>query len=100
MTRSSQSLLERPDRAALTTAWKTEREAARTARTIGNTPAEWHHLQRAHILSQPIARLHLATHAAMLGAALRRRDGHEVGGQLVRMLLAVPGSVTGRYPLG
>ena len=37
MTRSSQSLLKRSDMAALTTAWKTEREGARTPRTIGNT---------------------------------------------------------------
>jgi hypothetical protein len=36
----------------------------------------------------------------MLGAAGRRRDGREVAGQLLRLLLAVPGSLTGRYPVG
>jgi hypothetical protein len=36
----------------------------------------------------------------MLGAAGRRRDGREVAGQLLRLALAVPGSLTGRYPIG
>jgi hypothetical protein len=36
----------------------------------------------------------------MLGAAARRRDGREVAGQLLRLVLAVPGSLTGRYPAG
>jgi hypothetical protein len=31
---------------------------------------------------------------------LRRRDGRETVGQLARVLLAVPGSVSGRYPVG
>ena len=33
-------------------------------------------------------------------AAVRRRDGREIAGQLLRLLLAVPGSVSGRYPVG
>ena len=35
-----------------------------------------------------------------LGAGLRRRDRREVVGQLVRLLVAGPGSAVGRYPLG
>jgi hypothetical protein len=37
---------------------------------------------------------------AMLGAGLRRRDSHEVFGQLLRLVVAGPGSLTGRYPVG
>jgi hypothetical protein len=36
----------------------------------------------------------------MLGAAVRRRDWHEIVGQLIRLVVAAPGSWTGRYPVG
>ena len=36
----------------------------------------------------------------MLGAALRTRDGHETLGQMARLVLAAPGSLSGRYPVG
>jgi hypothetical protein len=87
-------------RQALEAAWQSERHAATTARRTGDATTEWDHLERAHILSQPLAGLHLRTHGAMLAAAVRRRDGHEMAGQLLRLVLAVPGSVSGRYPVG
>jgi hypothetical protein len=87
-------------RRALEAAWQAERQAAITARRTGDAPAEWYHLERAHILSQPLAGLHLRTHGAMFAASVRRRDGREVAGQLLRLLLAVPGSISGRYPVG
>jgi hypothetical protein len=87
-------------RRALEAAWRTERHAATTARLTGDASLEWHHLERAHILSQPMAGLHVRTHGAMLAASVRRRDGGEIAGQLLRLLLAVPGSVSGRYPVG
>lgn len=40
------------------------------------------------------------THLSMLAAALRRRDRHEITGQLLRVVVAAPGSWTGRYPAG
>ena len=43
---------------------------------------------------------HVRTHVAMLGAALRRRDRREIVGQVVRLVVAAPGSWTGRYPVG
>ncbi len=88
------------DKQPLVTAWNNERAAARSARRRGDVQGEWHHLERAHILSQPRAGLHVRTHAAMLGAAVRRDDRHEVLGQLVRLVVAGPGSLTGRYPVG
>ena len=77
-----------------------EVDAARAARSTGDTGAEWTHLERAHILAQPMAGAHVRTHAAMFTAALRRRDGHELFGQLFRIIVAAPGSVTGKYPVG
>jgi hypothetical protein len=87
-------------RAHLREAWFFERAAATTARRRGDQAGEWHHLERAHILSQPMAGPHLRTHLAMLGAARRRHDRREVAGQMLRLVLAGPGSLTGRYPVG
>ena len=60
----------------------------------------WQPLEEAHILSQPWAWTHVRVHAAMLSCAVSRRDGHETLGQLVRLVVAGPGSLTGRYPVG
>lgn len=84
----------------LRAAWLVERAAATRARRNGDPAREWAHLERAHILSQPMPGPHVRTHLAMLGAAWRQRDGHEIGGQLMRLVVAGPGSVTGRYPVG
>ncbi len=81
-------------------AWSAECAQARTARSVGDRPGEWRHLERAHILSQPMAGPHLQTHLLMLGSAWRRRDRHEVLGQLFRLVVAAPGTWTGRYPVG
>jgi hypothetical protein len=89
-----------PRTADVAVAWSAERAAARTARQRGDRAAEWRHLERAHILSQPKALLHVRTHVAMLGAGIRRHDRREIAGQLLRLLVAGPGSLTGRYPIG
>ena len=81
-------------------AWSEEIARAQAARGRGDSAGEWDHLERAHILSQPMAVPHVRTHLAMIGSALRRRDRREIVGQLVRLVLAGPGSVTGRYPVG
>jgi hypothetical protein len=36
----------------------------------------------------------------MFGAAVRHRDGREIVGQGFRLIVAGPGSFTGRYPVG
>ncbi|HZA76919.1 MAG TPA: DUF3703 domain-containing protein [Acidimicrobiales bacterium] len=87
-------------RNVLRAAWSDERAAARSARDRGDVATEWKHLERAHILSQPLAGAHVRTHLAMLAHAFRRRDRHEVVGQLLRVIVAGPGSWTGRYPVG
>jgi hypothetical protein len=87
-------------RTRLRAAWAAELDAARKARSSGDPGAEWAHLERAHILSQPMAGAHVRTHVAMLSTALRRRDRHELVGQLFRVIVAAPGSMTGKYPVG
>jgi len=88
------------DNGRLREAWSREIGAAREARGSDDTHPEWTRLGRAHILSQPDARLHVRPHAAMFGAAPRRRDRHEILGQAFRLVVAGPGSLTGRYPVG
>ena len=88
------------DQGALKRRWKAETIAARRARSIGDHAAEWTHLERAHILSQPLPTAHVRTHLAMLVVAVRRHDRHEITGQLIRTIVAGPGSAMGRYPLG
>jgi hypothetical protein len=87
-------------RARLRAAWAAELDAARAARSTGDTSGEWTHLERAHILSQPMAGPHVRTHVAMFATALRRRDRHELMGQLFRIVVAAPGSLTGKFPVG
>ena len=43
------------DRTALLDAWTDERARAGSARREGDFADEWRHLERAHILSQPLA---------------------------------------------
>jgi hypothetical protein len=92
--------MNRHNRAALKAAWSLERTAARAAQNANEPQTEWGHLERAHILSQPTAWNHVRTHAAMLRHGLRRHDRREVIGQLARLLVAGPGTLTRRYPIG
>jgi Protein of unknown function (DUF3703) len=85
---------------AIRQAWDNERAAARQARAANDVDGETRHLERAHVVSQPLALLHIRTHAAMLRNGVRHRDRHEISGQLIRLLVAGPGSALGRYPLG
>jgi hypothetical protein len=60
----------------------------------------WAHLERAHILSQPFAWLHVVTHFEMLKVAFETRDGKEIRGQALRLVVAAPGSLLRKYPEG
>ena len=60
----------------------------------------WRSLENAHILSQPWPWPHTRTHLAMLTLALRTRDVREAVGQIIRILVAAPGSAAGRPPRG
>jgi hypothetical protein len=81
-------------------AYAAEVAAAAEARSRSAVHEEWRHLERAHIVSQPIAILHVGCHARMLGYGLRHRDRREITGQVLRIVVAGPGSLLGRYPVG
>lgn len=70
------------------------------AKTTPNPEQRWTHLERAHILSQPDPWLHTANHIAMFTLALRQRDRREALGQIVRIIVAAPGSLAGLAPEG
>lgn len=65
-----------------------------------NWTLAWKHVERAHILGQFFSLPHLLTHYLMLKLAWRTNDCFEVLAQVPRLILAVPGSVTGKAPLG
>ena len=87
-------------RQRLISAWTEERRAATAATRRKDRATAWTHLERAHILSQPMAGRHVRTHVAMLRFAVRTLRFHEVVGQLFRTAVAAPGTWSGRYPIG
>ncbi|WP_067178075.1 DUF3703 domain-containing protein [Microtetraspora niveoalba] len=76
------------------------RAEMRAARSAIDAPARWRHLERAHILSQPWPWPHTRNHIAMFALAVAQRDRREALGQVVRIIVAAPGSALGRYPEG
>ena len=60
----------------------------------------WPNLERAHIVSQPWAWPHTRVHFHMLKVAARQRDRRELIGQTIRLIVAGPGSLARRYPIG
>jgi hypothetical protein len=87
----------------LRVAYETELSAARRARAEGNYERAFHHLGRAHILSQRFTWRHVQVHWRMLSLGIARGDWHEVFGQLSRVVAAglfsriwVPAGNTGR----
>src|SRR5262245_13874253 len=74
--------------------------AARNEEAAGRGAAAWSQLERAHILSQPYAVPHVRVHGRMFAFAWRAGLWREVLGQLPRLVLAGPGSLLGRAPLG
>ena len=84
----------------LETAYWAEIAAFRQAWAGQYAADAWPYLERAHILSQQVLRLHLHAHAVMLTFALFRREWREVRGQLLRLILAPLGALAGRIPLG
>lgn len=70
------------------------------AKHAADLATRWRHLERAHIVSQPDPWLHTCNHASMLVLALRQHDRREALGQVLRLIVAAPGSLTGRYPVG
>lgn len=82
------------------TALLEELKLAALEKQEGDFAKSWHHLERAHILSQPYAWPHTYVHILMLRSAIKSKHLHEILGQIIRLLLASPGSILKRYPKG
>ncbi|MBX3620870.1 MAG: DUF3703 domain-containing protein [Rhizobacter sp.] len=74
-----------------------ELAAARRATSAG---VAFHHLERAHVLSQPSTLLHVRVHWRMLRWGVRERASREVLGQLVRLVGAATKTALGWVPTG
>lgn len=70
------------------------------AKQRGDYVSCWNHLERAHILSQRSALLHLTAHWEMLLVAFKQKQAKEIMAQIFRLVVAAPGSWTGRFPMG
>lgn len=75
-------------------------EEATLAAAVGDSTRMWRMLEDAHVLSQPSGYQHVRVHIRMLLGGWQTRDRAEVLGQVVRLLVAAPGSWSGRYPVG
>jgi hypothetical protein len=80
--------------------YRAERDHARRSFARDQVTEGWHHLERAHVLAQPDAIIHISSHLAMLRRGVIERDTTEIVGQVVRAILAGPASLTGRIPTG
>lgn len=77
-----------------------ELNLARACKMKNDFKGEFSHLERAHVLSQPHALLHVKVHFFMLGSGLRRWDIREIIGQVFRLLAAAPVTFAKQYPRG
>jgi hypothetical protein len=82
------------------TAFEDVMRAARTSMAERDFDAAWLALERAHVIGQRDAVLHLRSHWWMLRCGVKTRDAREVVGQIVRLVLAAPGSIFGKAPPG
>ena len=89
-----------PMKPKLRAAFEAELREATGSEARGDVARAWHHLERAHVLSQAHAGPHVRVHGRMFAFGWRRRDVREVAGQLARVLVAGPGSWLGRAPRG
>ena len=69
-------------------------------RSRHNYEASLEFLEKAHLLSQPYAIPHFKVHWEMLKLALLFKVPKEIFGQILRLILAMPGSWLGRAPRG
>jgi hypothetical protein len=89
--------METEQRSAL---WKSKMKETHKLVRAGDMKSAWEALEDAHILSQPAAWPHFRTHLEMFKLGLATRNWNEIVGQIPRMLVAVPASWAGTYPLG
>ena len=86
--------------APIKTAYSNEMILAKRAYDSAQLEDAFRHLERAHILGQRYFSPHLTTHWWMLKVAIRRTDGNEIRGQIIRMIAVVPGFLFYWVPTG
>lgn len=84
----------------ITTFIRNEYEGFQLAVQLGDVGQSWHRLQRIHIVSQHNIYYHVWSHFIMLRYAIQIRSVKEVFGQMIRLMLAPLGNLTGRIPFG
>ncbi len=84
----------------LEAAFNAEVQCAKRAFAEDRLDAAFLHFERAHVLGQWYVKPHLITHLGMLHIGWRRRDLHEIFGQLLRIPGGMIGSAIGRVPRG
>ena len=62
--------------------------------------AEFHHLERAHVLGQASTIEHVRVHALMFAWAVRQREARELVGQALRIVGAATKTIFGLVPAG
>jgi hypothetical protein len=77
-----------------------ELAAATVTERKGDLASSFRHLERAHILGQRSTLQHVRVHFFMLMWGLRRRDGGEIGGQIIRVIGAATMTWAGMVPPG
>ncbi len=75
-------------------------KASLLAKRSGNYEMALSLLEEAHLLAQPHSWPHFYVHWKMLSLAFAFRNWNEFLGQLQRLALAIPGSLTGKAPRG
>lgn len=66
----------------------------------GRPDVSWRLLEEAHIVAQPMPAYHIYVHWRMLVLAFNTRDRKELIGQFIRFILAAPGSISRKFPVG
>lgn len=77
-----------------------ELDAAARAESLGHFTTAFRHLERAHVLGQPVTREHVRVHWHMLRFALRNQWRGEAAGQLWRLFAASLFTPFGLVPAG
>jgi len=82
------------------THYRQELDLYRSAFAAGDLPLAWRRLERAHILAQPWPREHSYIHWRMLLFGIHIKSGHEILGQIPRLLVGGVKSFAGHIPVG
>lgn len=80
--------------------YRQEISLSHAAVRTGDHEGAWRHLERAHILGLIAVWAHIGVHFRMLRFAIVHWDRHEIAGQVLRVVIAGPGSYSGQVPLG